>query len=209
MRNTIAIAALLATIEAMQVKVQADAECQCFANAAEHEPFCEDAAFDEDPWGCEEADGRCHWGPGENPECRAQVGDFRPPPKKDFNEVEEDPDFCDWEEDFDTCCAAAYGEEACNWFTGCLDEGNDPEGCEVDALELFGDDEGDDVALAQTYCYNYGSGSSSDYYWEAQTWSQAASETASKAELRAMRCGGGYYWEAQTKMNSKVLLDFI
>lgn len=44
------------------------ASCQCFANGAENESFCETGAMLYDVAGCV-SDTRCHWGPGEIEEC--------------------------------------------------------------------------------------------------------------------------------------------
>lgn len=54
-----------------------DDTCQCFANGAANEPFCESGQIT-DPHACE-ADARCHWGPGEVAQCRDMVSSGPPP----------------------------------------------------------------------------------------------------------------------------------
>ena len=56
-----------------EVEEYHDIECQCFANGAENEIFCE-GGMRPNTASCL-YDDKCHWGPAENPKCRKEAED--------------------------------------------------------------------------------------------------------------------------------------
>ena len=90
-----------------------DDTCQCFANGAANEPFCESGQIT-DPHACE-ADARCHWGPGEVAQCRDMVSSGPPPCQCFANGAANEP-FCESGQITDP--HACEADARCHWGPG-------------------------------------------------------------------------------------------